>query len=72
MPRYYFHFRETLFRDDQGEVLADADAARAHARRIALELAQGGESKCAMIVVTEGKNDRPLFEVPIPSMRELN
>ncbi len=72
MPHYYFHFRDTLFKGDVGEVLADAGVAHAYAKRIALELAQGSESRHAMIIVTEGQSDHPLFEVPMPPMRELN
>jgi hypothetical protein len=65
MPRYYFHFRtgSSTFRDEVGEVLADASTALQHARRIALELARGGESANASIIVAEG--DRQVFEVPL-------
>ena len=65
MPRYYFHFRtgSSTFRDEVGEVLVDASTALQHARRIALELARGGESANALIIVAEG--DRQLFEVPL-------
>lgn len=72
MPHYYFHFQETLFRDDKGELLADDNAALAHARRIATELADGGETKHALIVVTAGNNEQPLFKVPIVSIKRLN
>ena len=72
MPRYYFHFWETLSRDDQGEVFADAEAAHAHAKRIARELADGGESRNGRIVVTEDDSDRPLFEVLIVPTKGLN
>jgi hypothetical protein len=41
----------------------DASIALQHARRIALELARGGESANALIIVAEG--DRQLFEVPL-------
>ena len=63
MPRYFFHFRveASLFKDENGEVLADASVALQHARRIAAELLHGGESKNAAIVVVE--DGRQLFEV---------
>jgi hypothetical protein len=53
MPRYYFHFRagSSTLKDEVGEVLADASTALQHARRIALELARGGESTNASIIV---------------------
>jgi hypothetical protein len=72
MPRYYFHFWETLSEDDKGEVFADAEAAHAHAKRIARELADGGESRNGRIIVTEGDSDRLLFEVPVPPTKDLN
>jgi hypothetical protein len=63
MPRYYFHFRDgsSSFEDGTGEVFADAAAALQQARRIALELARGGEPATAAIIVTDG--NLPLFEV---------
>ena len=63
MPRYFFHFRveASLFKDENGEVLADASVALQHARRIAAELVHGGESTNAAIVVVE--DGRQLFEV---------
>ena len=65
MPRYHFHFRagSSTFRDEVGDVFADESLALQHARRIALELARGGEPANAAIIVTEG--DRQLFEVPL-------
>jgi hypothetical protein len=65
MPRYYFHFRaaSSMTNDEVGEEFADASLALQHARRIALELVQGGESAKASIIVVEG--DRQLFEVPL-------
>ena len=64
MPRYYFHFRagSSIFKDEAGEMLADASLALQHARRIALELVRGGEPTHAAIIVAE--DDRQLFEVP--------
>jgi hypothetical protein len=63
MPRYFFHFRveASLFKDEDGEVLADASVALQHAKRIAAELVHGGESTNAAIVVAE--DGRQLFEV---------
>ena len=63
MPRYFFHFRveASLFKDENGEVLADASVALQHAGRIAAELVHGGESTNAAIVVVE--DGRQLFEV---------
>ena len=63
MPRYFFHFRveASLFKDENGEVLADASVALQHARRFAAELVHGGESTNATIVVVE--DGRQLFEV---------
>ena len=63
MPRYFFHFRveASLFKDENGEVLADASVALQHARRIAAELVHGGESPNAAIIVVE--DGRQLFEV---------
>lgn len=63
MPRYFFHFRveASLFKDEDGEVLADASVALQQARRIAAELVHGGESTNAAIVVVE--DGRQLFEV---------
>src|ERR1700730_10772882 len=65
MPRYYFHYRDgsSIFEDDVGEVFADASLARQHARKIALELARGGEPTNAAILVIEGSQH--LFEVPL-------
>jgi hypothetical protein len=68
MPRYYFHYRNgDLFKDDQGEELPDLDAARRHARRVAVELAQGGEPQSASVVVAEA--DQTLFVVELFSER---
>jgi hypothetical protein len=63
MPRYFFHFRAeaSLFKDEDGEVLADASLALLHARCIASELVHGGESTNAAIIVVE--DGRQLFEV---------
>lgn len=67
MPRYYFHFKDgALFRDEEGEDLRDVELARCHARRLALELACGGE-RAGCILVADG-ND-PLFTVPLPRLR---
>jgi hypothetical protein len=66
MPRYYFHFRDgsSIFKDEVGEVFADAALALQQAKRIAHELARGGEPANASIIVAEGIG--PLFEVPLP------
>ena len=41
MPHYYFHLREgRLHEAELGEILPDADAARAHARKAANETAR--------------------------------
>jgi Domain of unknown function (DUF6894) len=63
MPRYFFHFRveASLFKDKDGEVLADASVALQHARRIAAELVRGGESTNAAIIVVE--DGRELLQV---------
>lgn len=68
MPRYYFHYRDgsSLFEDEVGEVFADASLAMQHARKIARELARGGESTNAAIVVVEG--GQHLFEVPLAEL----
>jgi hypothetical protein len=68
MPRYYFHYRDgsSIFEDDVGETFADASLARQHARKIALELARGGEPINAAILVTEG--GQHLFEVPLSEL----
>jgi len=65
MPRYYFHYRDgsSIFEDGVGETFADASLALQHARKIALELARGGEPTNATIQVTEG--GQQLFEVPL-------
>jgi hypothetical protein len=65
MPRYYFHYRDgsSIFEDDVGEVFADASLAMQHAKKIARELARGGEPTNAAIVVVEG--GQHLFEVPL-------
>jgi hypothetical protein len=65
MPRYYFHFRDgpSIFKDEVGEMFADASLALQHAKKIALELARGGEPADAVIIVAEG--DQHLFEVPL-------
>jgi hypothetical protein len=65
MPRYYFHYRDgsSLFEDEVGEVFADASLAVQHAKKIARELARGGESINAAIVVVE--SGQHLFEVPL-------
>jgi hypothetical protein len=65
MPRYYFHFRDgsSIFKDEVGQVFADAALALQHAKKLALELARGGEPTSASIIVAEG--GRQLFEVPL-------
>jgi hypothetical protein len=70
MPRYYFHYRDgsSIFDDDVGEVFADASLARQHAKKIARELARGGEPTSAAIVVVE--SGQPLFEVPLAERGE--
>ena len=70
MPRYYFHFHDgsSSFEDEIGEVFANAGAALRQARRIALELARGGEPPNAAIIVTDG--DLQLFEVRLPEHRD--
>jgi uncharacterized protein DUF6894 len=70
MPRYYFHFHDgsSSFDDETGEVFADPAAALRQARRIALELARGGEGANAAIIVTDG--DLRLFEVRLPEHRD--
>ena len=65
MPRYYFHYRDgsSIFEDGVGETFADASLALQHARKVALELARGGEPTNAAILVAEG--GQHLFEVPL-------
>jgi hypothetical protein len=65
MPRHYFHFRagSSLFKDEVGEVFAEASLALQHGKRIALEPVRGGEPANAAIVVVEG--DQQLFEIPL-------
>ncbi|MBR1219868.1 hypothetical protein JQ557_17805 [Bradyrhizobium sp. U87765 SZCCT0131] len=64
MPRYYFHFKDgTLFRDEEGEDLRDVELARCHARRLALELASGGERAGCIEVADDSAR---LFAVPLP------
>jgi hypothetical protein len=65
MPHYYFHFRtgSSIFEDEIGEVFAHDASALQQARRIALELARGGEPMNSAIIVTA--DDRQLFEVPL-------
>jgi hypothetical protein len=44
MPRFFFHVLDgSAFKDEDGEELPSAESARAHAARIAKELAQGGK-----------------------------
>jgi hypothetical protein len=66
MPRYYFHFQDgsSRFEDGIGEVFPDASSALRQARRIAVELARGGEPMHTTVIVTDG--DRQLFEVRLP------
>ena len=52
-----------MFEDEVGEVCADASLAMQHATKVAGELARGGESINAAIVVVEG--GQHLFEVPL-------
>ena len=52
-----------MFEDEVGEVFADASLALQHATKVAGELARGGESINAAIVVVEG--GQHLFEVPL-------
>jgi hypothetical protein len=65
MPRYYFHFKvgSSIFRDEVGQVFADASLALQHAKQVALELLRGGEPTHASIIVAE--DDQQLFEVPL-------
>ena len=65
MPRYYFHYRDgsSIFEDDVGEVFADASLAMQHAKKIARELARGGEATNAVMVVVAG--GQHLFEVSL-------
>jgi hypothetical protein len=70
MPRYCFHFQNGPFRleDGTGEVFPDDSLALQHARRIARELAEGGEPANSAIIVTDG--DLQLFEVRLPENDE--
>jgi hypothetical protein len=64
MPRYYFHYRNgDLFKDDIGQQLPGLEAARRHARQVALDLARGGEPKSASVVVAE--EDRTVLVVQL-------
>jgi hypothetical protein len=65
MPHYYFHFRtgSSIFEDEIGEVFAHDAPPLQQAKRIALQLARGGESMNSAIIVTA--DDRQLFEVPL-------
>jgi hypothetical protein len=66
MPRYFFHFQDgsSRFEDGTGEVFPDASSALRQAKRIALELAQGGKPTNTASIVTDG--NRQLFEVRLP------
>jgi hypothetical protein len=44
MPRFFFHFADgSVFKDQDGEDLPSIESARAHAARIANELAEAGD-----------------------------
>jgi hypothetical protein len=66
MPRYYFHFRvgSSLFKDEIGQVFADASLALQHAKQVVLELVRGGEPAHAFIIIV-AEDDQQLFEVPL-------
>ena len=66
MPRYYFRFKDgsSIFKDDVGEVFADASLALQYAKWIALELPQGGEPTNASIIAAEGES--PGASSPLP------
>ena len=65
MPRYHFNYRyDTVLEDATGEDLPNIDAARGHARRVALELARGGAAAPASVVVT-GAKGQTLFTIDL-------
>jgi hypothetical protein len=66
--KFFFHFSANrkarrIIEDHNGQELPDIEAAREEARRIARELAQGGEVAPASIVVTDGEHI--LFEIDV-------
>jgi len=54
MPRFFFHVIDgSTFKDEDGENLPSIESARAHAARIANELAQAGDYKGFAVKVTD-------------------
>jgi hypothetical protein len=77
MPRYYFHVRNGLgfTRDEEGQELPDAEAARAVAVRgvrslITAEVADGRVDLRGRIEVTDG-DGAPLFELAFADTVQL-
>jgi len=73
MPRFFFHFQHSaLLEDDEGEEFPTAEAAKAHARRVAWELAKnaGAGANLGKLVILSDDENRELLRVPLHGATE--
>jgi hypothetical protein len=72
MPRFFFHVLDgSVFKDEDGEELPSAESARAHAARIAKELAQAGEYGGFAVKVLDEQGNEVAY-VPIGKRSNWN
>jgi hypothetical protein len=65
MPRFFFHVSNgSVFKDEDGEELLSIESARAHAARIANELAQAGDYSGFAVKVADEQGTE-VAQVPI-------
>lgn len=65
MPLFFFHVIEgSMFKDEDGENLPSIESARAHAARIANELAHGGDYGGFAVKATDDQGNE-VARVPI-------
>jgi hypothetical protein len=68
LPRFFFHFSDgQLIEDKVGQELADIEAAKAEAHRLARERLRAGEPANAIILVSDGR--QKLYEVGLSECR---
>jgi dipeptidase len=65
MPCFFFHLADgSMVKDQDGEVLPNTESARAHAARIAHELAEAGDYRGFAIKVTDEQGNEVAY-IPI-------